>query len=636
MIVSINNITKSFGENVILKDISLAIEENDRIGLVGENGAGKSTLANVICGRINFEQGEVNRNANLRIGFLEQNSGLDRNSTIIEEMHSVYYKVIEMRERLCELEKIISNHKDVNEEIYKRVAKEYSDLQENFEKNDGYTFEINIKIILNGMGFSDKDYSMEISSLSGGEKTRLALAKLLLEKPDLLILDEPTNHLDFDTLIWLENYLVDYKGAILIISHDRYFLDKLVGKVWEIEKGRAIVYKGNYTKYKLLRIERIQNQMKQYEAQQIEIASLQEYVDKNIARASTSNSAKSRVHALARMEIIEKPITYNKTAKLEFTFAKDPVKDVLTVSNLEVAVGEPDNRTVLVNSVDFELKRGEKVAIVGANGIGKSTFLKSLLGIVDQVKGEITWGKNVGLSYYDQENQNLNSDNTALGELWNRFPREIESKIRANLGRVLLTGDSVFKKVSVLSGGERAKLAFAVVLMEGCNTLILDEPTNHLDLATKEILEESLREFKGTMLFISHDRYLLNSVPTKIIELTKDGFTVYNGNFDYYIQKKQLQQEAKPLNKSDMQAKPNVNRKQQRSEVAKRRARILYLEKIIAEYEAKVEQLNIEISLPENAADYLFIGEKCEEVDRVKQELEEYVEEWLTLMDDSI
>lgn len=636
MLVSISGLTKYFGEKIILKEADIVIEDNDRIGLVGINGAGKSTLLHIICNKLGFEDGEIFRKSGIRIGFLEQNSGLDKSNTLIEEMHGVYADIIHMGDKLSRLEAVMSNHEDLDPGKYERVSKEYALLQENFDKKGGYTFEINIKAILNGMGFGDKDYNMPVAALSGGEKTRLALAKLLLEQPELLILDEPTNHLDFDTLLWLENYLLEYKGAILAVSHDRYFLDKIANRIWEISNAKVAAYKGNYSKYKILKQERLQYQLKQYEAQQIEIADMKEYIEKNIARASTANSAKGRIKALERMEIIEKPIIYTKTAKLAFTFSRNPVKDVLQVSGIELAVGEASNKTILADKIDFELKRGEKIAIIGANGIGKSTFLKTILGKAEHTHGKVLWGDNVTRSYYEQENLSLNYEKTALDELWDRFPREDESKVRGNLARVLLTGDHVFKKISVLSGGERAKLVFAILLMEKSNTLILDEPTNHLDIDTKEILEDSLNEYEGTMLFVSHDRYLLNKIPTKIAELTKDGFILYNGNYDDYLENRlpdvEKGKDADSLPNPD--EKLYVSKKQQRSEEAKRRSRIKQLEDHILINEEKISVLDQAIAFPKDPSDYTAMAGLCEELERLKTEIERDTNEWILLTEE--
>ena len=670
MLVNLEDITIRFVKEPLLKDINLRIEENDRIGLVGDNGTGKTTLLKIICDKITYEQGKVSYKSNLKIGFLEQKSlnnnqnknaqrlptgpchsnnqfvqtqcmgisNMENENTIMDELRSVFNDVIFMGKRLKELEEIIAKGEEIGQDIYNNATDEYSKLQENFEKSGGYSFEVDIKIVLNGMGFADKDPNMKTSLLSGGEKTRLELAKLLLEKPEVLLLDEPTNHLDFETLLWLENYLASYKGAILSVSHDRYFLDKTASRIWEIENTSIIQYKGNYSKFKILREERLQNQLKQYEAQQEEIKKMKDYIAKNIARASTSNSAKSRVHALERMEIIEKPKIYDKTVKLDFTYNKESVKSVLEVSKLELTVGE--ERKVLASDLNFELRRGEKIAIIGANGIGKSTFIKTILDYLDKEETEVVWGKNVSISYYEQENTNLNPNNTALEELWDTFPRENEFTIRSALARVLLQGENVFKPVFVLSGGEKAKLAFAKVFMEKRNTLVLDEPTNHLDLTTKEVLEQSLVDFEGTLLFISHDRYLLNKVPTKIAEMTKDGFVIYNGNFDFYINEKQKIENLEKIEiaknnitkNQNPKTNPN-NKKAQRAIQAQKRIRISQLENLIHETEQNIEELTYKMNDPKNIADYQLISKIYQDLENEKSQLYIYMEEWTATID---
>ena len=634
MLLDIQNVTKNYGDKTVLSDVSFSVNEGERIGLVGINGCGKSTLLNIICKDLFFESGTVSKATNLRIGFLEQNSGLDRDGTIFGAMLSVYDNVLAIADKLRELEAQMSGDIDHQSEQYKKMSAEYSRLSEHFEKSDGYNIEVNIKKILGGMGFADKDYQMQVRNLSGGEKTRLALARLLLENPQLLVLDEPTNHLDFKTLMWLEEYLQSYKGAVVIVSHDRYFLDKIVTKIWEIEQTKSYIYKGNYSKYKILKKERIEFQKKEYEKQQKQVASMLDYAQRNIVRASTSNSAKSRLHQLENMDIIEKPFEQTKTAKLEFNFDKESVKDVLTVNGLELAVGEESDKLTLASDIGFEIKRGDKLAIIGANGTGKSTLLKALVGKAPQEKGSITWGKNTKLSYYDQENDNLDFNKTAIDELWSRFPRLTQSQVRTQLGRVMLTGENVFKQVSVLSGGERAKLALALMSMENANTLVLDEPTNHLDLDTKEVLEEALCGFSGTVVLVSHDRYFLNRIPNKIIELTPSGAKLYNGNFDYYLEKsaqEKANQVAEPIKKEQTEKKTSTYRsKEQRKADVKRKNEIASLEKQIEECERIIDEINLEL-MGEKSSDYEFMTQKCQELEQTKATLDECMARWLEL-----
>ena len=489
------------------------------------------------------------------------------------------------------------------------------------------------------MGFSDKAYSTPIFTLSGGEKTRLALAKLLLEEPSLLILDEPTNHLDFRTLSWLEDYLQGYKGSLLVVSHDRYFLDRMVTKIWEVSHQKVYTYKGNYTKYKQLKAERIARELKEYEQQQNKLASMQEYVDRNLVRASTSNSAKSRIHQMEHMERLEKPQLYDKTPNFRFTYTREPVKDVLLGEGITLRVGDADHPKQLLPTFDFNIRRGERIALIGPNGIGKSTLLKTLLGQNQLSSGEIHWGRNVQIAYYEQENLNLNFDNTVLEELWSRWPNLMESQVRGILGQMLISDDNVYKPIRIISGGERARLGFAVMVTEHANTLLFDEPTNHLDLASKEALEKALSEFTGTLLFVSHDRYFLNSIPTKIVEMTPEGLQIYEGNYDDYLEqsKARAMQTQKPQaqeKKPSAGAQSYHRSKQQRAEDAKRRNRISALEKQMEALDAEIERLQEEMADPEVAVQYERLQEICARLDEAKQENEDAMTEWMMLQEE--
>ncbi len=637
MLISISQVNKSFSGNPVLRDITMTIEEHIRYGLIGVNGAGKSTLLNLIMGELDADDGEIYRSTQLRLGYLKQNTGLDRTSTILEEMRKVFEDVFRAEADMRRLEQEMESIKDHTSMEYRSVTQEYEKKQAYFDSRDGYQVDVKIKTILNGMGFLDKDLDTPIHTLSGGEKTRLAIARLLLEEPNLLILDEPTNHLDFKTLNWLEEYLLTYNGSVLIVSHDRYFLDKIVQQVFEIERGKLSSYKGNYTAYVRQKAERRARLEKEYEAQQLEIAHMQEYVDKNLARASTSNSAKSRIKALENMDVIERPDGDLKQIKLRFDLTKEPYKDVLTVEDLGLCVGK--EKRVLYEHIDFSLKRQEKIAIIGTNGIGKSTLLKTLLGILEPYSGSYTWGKNTSLSYYEQENLNLNPERQAIDELWDRFPHIPEAQIRKVLGNVLLTKEDVFKPVKVISGGERAKLALCILMLEKSNVMLLDEPTNHLDLPSKEILEEALLEYGGTLLFISHDRYLLNRLPDKIIEMNEDGLTVYDGNYDAYIERKKflaslaVQEEATEKAKQKPQ-NGGYRTKEQRRQDAERKARLRTVESEIERLEEEVDLLQEEISREEIYTDYQLLTEKTTKIEENQQALEAYYEEWETLQED--
>ncbi len=633
MLASLDQVTKYFGDKLILKDVSVTIEDADRIGLVGANGIGKSTLLHVLCGRLTPDEGTVGVTNGVAIGMLEQNSGLSHDNDIYSEMRSVFQELLQTEETLRKLEHRIAGSSEADPD-YHSLCEEYSRLSSWFEVRGGYQIDVKIKTILNGMGFEDRSWEQNIASLSGGEKTRLALAKLLLEEPALLILDEPTNHLDFRTLMWLEEYLQGYKGGLLVVSHDRYFLDRMVTKIWEIENKTVVSYKGNYTKYKQLREERITRLQKEYEATQNKIASMREYAEKNIVRATTSNMAKSRLHQLEHIEVAEPPSQRIPTPHFRFSFERNPVKDVLSVRNLTLSVGECTDRLVLSQNISFDVKRGEKVALIGPNGVGKSTLLKTILGLLP-AQGEVLWGNNVQTSYYEQENLTLNKENTALEEIWGRFPLLAQYEARGILGQVLITGDNAFKKIGVLSGGERARVALAVMMKEQGNTLILDEPTNHLDLQSKEALEKALVEFEGTMIFVSHDRYFLNAIPTKIIELNKNGLSIYNGNFDFYLEQQKKEADAAPPPPPRPAAETKFYRsKQERAEQTKRRTRAARLEELIAQSEEEIARLEAEIALPETGADYEKLTELCAQLEQAKAAHEEYFMEWAELSEE--
>ncbi|MDD2955995.1 MAG: ABC-F family ATP-binding cassette domain-containing protein [Oscillospiraceae bacterium] len=640
MILSAEHLDKGFGGNTVLTDITAKIEDNDRIGLVGVNGAGKSTLLKLFTGRELPDAGSIALSNQVTVGFLEQNSGLEGSNTIWQEMLRVFAPVLAMEKELRELEQQMARlDMERDGQSYEELSHRYARLDEQFSKADGYLIEVKIKTILNGMGFSEKPADTVIATLSGGEKTRLALAKLLLEQPQLLILDEPTNHLDFKTLTWLEEYLLSYKGALLIVSHDRYFLDKLVTAVWDLERGRLICYKGNYTKYQALKKERMARLQKEYEIQQQEIASLEDFVARNLVRASTTKRAQSRQAALERMEKIEKPGGDLKSAHLRFEYDREPVKDVLAIRDLTLAVGSGKDRRELASHIELAVERGSKVAVIGANGIGKSTFLKTILWLIPPGGGDFIWGKNVKTAYYEQEIKNLHPELTALEEIWHRYPSMTENRVRSILGGVLLSGDAVYKKVGVLSGGEKAKLNFALLMLQRGNVLVLDEPTNHLDLASKEELEEALMEFTGTIIMVSHDRYMLNRVPDKIVEFLSEHVVEYKGNYDDYLaQKEKMQPPAPPVQKparpEPSAAQKAYRSRQQKSEENRLRQELRRLENDIAAYEETVAALEKEITLPEVCGDYKLVAEKCAVLDETRTLLSASYDRWASLSDE--
>lgn len=652
MILSLENISKIYNGKTVLDNVALTIEDNDRIGLIGVNGCGKSTLLKIITGMEEYEsQPEPNVphlavTKSSTVGFLQQNTGLDRSSTIIEEMTSVFRGLLEVQEEMHRLEEEMSRpeiHKD--EKRFAEITAEYDRKTAYFETNEGYLINVKIRRVLNGMGFPPDRDNMVISDLSGGEKTRLALAKLLLESPRLLILDEPTNHLDFNTIMWLEDYLKEYKGALLIVSHDRYFLDKLTTSICEIERGRLKRYKGNYSAYTVQKEADTIRQWKEYEAQQEEIARLQDFVDRNIVRATTSAMAKSRVKKLEAMELIEKPVSPEKKAKIRFEYDIVPPIDVLTVKNIDITVGSGEDKKTLADNISFDVKRGDKLGIIGSNGIGKSTLLKIIRKQLPINHGTIEWTKNIKIAYFDQENSQLDFAKTVMDEIHSRRRTWTEQQVRSLLGLVRITGENVFKQVGVISGGERAKLCFAVMMMEQGNVLILDEPTNHLDLATKEVLEEALCSFDGTIIFVSHDRYLLNRLCSNIMDITENGIYYHKGSFDEYMEIKQqkaieaekqaeLEKQEKAKKEAEEKGAKAFRSKEQRAQDAKRRQRIKELETEIERLEAEMNVLQTEMASSEVCTDYQLMHDKCAEFERLKQLSSDYSDEWLMLSEE--
>ncbi|MDY3752404.1 ribosomal protection-like ABC-F family protein [Christensenella minuta] len=626
MLASFTDVTVAYGETEILKNVTAAINAGDRIGLIGPNGAGKTTLLNTLVKRIRPEAGTVIHKAGLSIGYLEQDSGLTASSTIIEEMRGVFRETLNARAKMREIAKKMEQAPDDT-----ALQTEYARAQNAFEAGGGYEFEVEIKKILNGMGFADKAYETNIATLSGGEKTRLAIARLLLSDPELLILDEPTNHLDFKTLMWLEDYLNGYRGAVLIVSHDRYFLDKLAKKIWELDEGELTEYTGNYTQYKQLKAEYISWQMKEYEKQSRQIAHMEDYVARNLTRASTAKSAQSRVKQLSRLTRIRKPKTEVRAPSFRFEFSQRPVNDVLEVQNLDLVAGR--ERKVLATDVNIELKRGTKAAVIGDNGTGKSTLMKRLVAASREPEEGIVFGKNTLVGYYDQENKNMTPEKTVVQEVWDAFPSLLEYGARSMLGRVLITGEEVYKHIGDLSGGERAKVGLALLMCGGYNVLLLDEPTNHLDLPARESLEAALKEYEGTLLFVSHDRYFINALAERIYEITDGKLNEFEGTFDEYRQVKELEEqrarEEAPKTAPQEAAEPARNPRQRRAEEAKRRERISRLEKEIAAAEAREAELDRLIA--ENPADFELVGECCTELEELKERHEKLLEEWIAL-----
>ena len=639
MLVSLNNINKIYNGKQILTNVSLTVDENDKIGLVGNNGCGKSTLLKILTGsvepdRFSEKDGIISFAAKTTIGYLEQMGGLDSDKTVMEEMNRVFEPIHKAIERLRDIELEIQLGDNSS-------ADEYQQLSSWIEANDGYNTDVKIRTVLNGMGFTGEQLNRTVSGFSGGEKTRLCIAKLLLEEPNLLILDEPTNHLDFKTIMWLEEYLRSYRGAVLIVSHDRYFLDRLCTSVCEIERGILTRYKGNYSAFIRQREENTARREKEYEQQQKQIAKMEDYVARNLVRASTTKMAQSRRKQLEKIERIEKPFHEEKHAKIRFTYAVEPPIDVLKVKNTDISVGEGFNRKTLVDSVSFDVRRGEKIGIIGDNGIGKSTLLKIIQGLHPH-EGIVRWNTNIKISYFEQESTNLNRELTVMEELHSRYPSLSDLEVRNLLAKVRFVGENVFKETGVISGGERAKLCFAIMMQEHGNVLILDEPTNHLDLSSKEAIETALEEYTGTIIFVSHDRYLLSKIADRLIELTDGSYREHNYGFEKYLDVLRAEQaeekraaDAEKFAKAaeaakEKQAKTYRN-KQQRSADAARKNEMRRLEKEIDEFQAKIDVLSEEITKEKVYSDYELMNAKCREIDELKSKIDENFEKLIEL-----
>ena len=577
MLASIENINKIYNGEEILSGISLTIENNERIGLVGVNGCGKTTLLSILTGKIDFDKnpdgsGSVSIASGVKIGYLEQHTGLEGDASIADEMRLPFKHLDEEYERMKVLEKSLN---ELSGEALEKAEAEYTALSSHYENNDGYIIDVKINTVLNGMGFAGVDKARPVNSLSGGERTRLALAKLLLEAPQLLILDEPTNHLDLDTTMWLEEYLSEYKGAVLVVSHNRYFLDKLCTRICEIERGRIKSYSGNYSFFISQKKADNERQEKLYDAQQKKISELQFFIDKNRASATSAKAAKSKQHMLDRIldDAVEKPRTYQKPAKIKLEYDIAPPKDVFEAVDVDITVGEGEASKTLIDSFSLKVRRGEKVGIIGANGIGKSSILKTMLSINPHAKGKMSWAMNVKTAYFDQKNEQLDPLNSVMEEVHKRYPRMTDYEVRSILGSVLLTDENVYKPVGVISGGEKTKLSFALMMLRRANVLLLDEQTNHLDILTKEVLEDALAEYDGTIIFVSHDRYLLNRIASRIVEVTPNSVSSYEGNFDKYLEQKEKEKAselAAAASVKTQEPKKQYRTKQQRADDVKR------------------------------------------------------------------
>ncbi|MBB2481845.1 ABC-F family ATP-binding cassette domain-containing protein [Bacillus sp. APMAM] len=634
ILLQVQQLSKYFGAELILSNIKLEIQTKNRIALVGRNGAGKSTLLKIISGQMSHDTGEIIKPKDVSIGYLAQNTGLESELSIWDEMLTVFHDLKEMEKKLRSLEHQMSDPSIYDKaDQYERLLKEYDELQIRFKDSGGYQYEADIRSVLHGLRFGDYDYNTLIKTLSGGQKTRLALAKLLLTKPDILILDEPTNHLDIDTLSWLEQYLQGYEGAILIVSHDRYFLDKVVNQVYEISRHMIQKYIGNYSDYLVKKAEQYEQDMKLYEKQQEEVAKLQDFIQRNLARASTTKRAQSRRKKLEKMTLMDRPNGDEKSANFSFDIERQSGNDVMNIRN--AAIGY--NNQVIAENIDISIKKGDSIALVGPNGIGKSTLLKTIIKKLSLFNGTIEYGSNVMIGYYDQEQAELSSNKTVLQELWDDYPLKSEKEIRTVLGNFLFSGDDVSKIVSTLSGGEKARLALSKLMLQNANFLILDEPTNHLDIDSKEVLENALIDYPGTILFVSHDRYFINRIATKVIELSKRGTKEFLGDYDYYVEK---QQELEELQKLEEQTKitkaiPETTSKQayQMDKEAKkverqRKRRIQEIEETVEALESEVQEKEALLSDPEIYQDHVRLANLHEEIEKKKSFINDLMEEW--------
>lgn len=600
ILLQLNDISKSFDGEDIFTRVNFEVKTGERIGVVGRNGAGKSTLMKIIAGVEDYDSGHISKIKNLRMGYLTQQMTLNSSASVFEEMSKPFEHLKKMELLIREETNWLADHaSNYDSEEYQQHMERYESLTNQFEQLDGYQYESKIKTVLHGLNFNEDDFDKPINDFSGGQKTRLSLAQMLLNEPDLLLLDEPTNHLDLETTKWLEDYLKYFKGAIVIISHDRYFLDKIVTQIYDVALGDVKRYVGNYEQFIEQRDKYYESRMQEYERQQDEIKRLETFVEKNITRASTSEMAKSRRKTLEKMERIDKPMLDARSANIQFGFNRNTGNDVMHIRNLKIGYDSP-----ITSPINIEVSKGDHIAIIGPNGVGKTTLIKTIAQRQNQLEGEITFGANLQIGYYDQKQAEFKSNKKIIDYVWDQYPTMNEKDIRAILGRFLFVQDDVKKVINDLSGGEKARLQLALLMLQRDNVLILDEPTNHLDIDSKEMLEQALKDFEGTILFVSHDRYFINQLANKVFDLNNDGGQMYLGDYQYYIEKTEetaaleaFKNERNDLSKEDTsnqnEANENINtydsQKQQRREQRK-------LERLIENCEAKIETFENEIA----------------------------------------
>ncbi|EHJ07206.1 ABC-F family ATP-binding cassette domain-containing protein [Staphylococcus simiae] len=635
ILLQLNHIAKSFDGEDIFTDVDFEVKTGERIGIVGRNGAGKSTLMKIIAGVEGYDTGTISKIKNLKIGYLTQQMTLNSNATVFEEMSKPFNHIKKMEQLIKQETDWLAQHaNDYDTTEYSEHMERYESLTNQFEQLEGYQYESKIKTVLHGLNFTEEDFDKPINDFSGGQKTRLSLAQMLLNEPDLLLLDEPTNHLDLETTKWLEDYLRYFKGAIVIISHDRYFLDKIVTQIYDVALGGVKKYIGNYDQFIAQRDQYYHKRMQEYERQQDEIKRLETFVDKNITRASTSGMAKSRRKMLEKMERIDKPMLDAKSANIQFGFDRNTGNDVMHIKNLEIGYNSP-----ITKPINIEVSKGDHIAVIGPNGIGKSTLIKTIAGIQQKLSGDIHFGANLKIGYYDQKQAEFKSNKTILDYVWDQYRDMNEKDIRAVLGRFLFVQDDVKKIINDLSGGEKARLQLALLMLQRDNVLILDEPTNHLDIDSKEMLEQALQYFEGTILFVSHDRYFINQLANKVFDLTADGGTMYLGNYQYYIEKieereaLQAQNDAQHndhhLEHATMNKESSYHsQKEQRRLQRKLERQISDCESLIESLEADIETIDQQLTQPEIFSDPQKANELAMQKSDSEQKLEQAMTEW--------
>jgi len=625
MEIRVDHVSLSFGQFQVLKDISFTLNERSRLGIVGINGAGKSTLLKIITGELLPDAGDVFITHGTTVGMLRQNAGLNVEKTVYAEMRTAFQDLLDCKAEMDMIAKQLEFESDDT------LLLRYNELNAAFEAGEGYQIDTKIKTVLYGMGFFDADFDKEIAVLSGGEKTRLALAKLLLSNPQVLLLDEPTNHLDLKTLAWLEEYLKNYRGCIVAVSHDRYFLDTVVDQIYALRDCKGKLYSGGYSKYRELLSQELLTQTREYERQQEEIEKLTDYINRNKVRASTAKMAHSRERMLERMEIIDRPTEERQEIYFRFPYDRDPYEVVLDVEDLDVIV---EHKT-LIKDIDLTVRRGEKCCIVGQNGAGKSTFLKMVLGLVKHHKGRLKIGGMTKISYYEQEGNPFHKDETVLLAIHNKYPHFTELQVRNHLAGFEFVGDDIYKKVGELSGGELAKLKFANITLQKPNVLVLDEPTNHLDLNAKERLQQALKEYTGTIIMVSHDRYLLNDIADYIVEMSDMSAKRFEGNFEAYKEKtkKDAEAEAQQQKEQNREVKtaPTAYGKEARKAAAARRQKLSALEKQIEALESESEQLQQTLQSEQAQSDYALLLETTNRLEEVKIQIDDLMEQWASL-----